>query len=120
MRINNILHSFNKYLEQERESNNIQKNLGHFIFYQDVEKCIGDIKKITSNFVYHSTRVNKTFPICKKVSTLSCRFEHLEEVKEKCAEEALTDFISLMFSEAMYSKDKFFNTFINGNIEKWK
>jgi hypothetical protein len=51
---------------------------------------------------------------------LSCRFEHLEEVKEKCAEEALTDFISLMLSEAMYSKDKFFNTFINGNIEKWK
>ena len=118
MKINDVIECVNKNIDMEREMRKIQAK-GHFVFYLNYEKKIGQIKEVHAYIQYVKFSVEdngKPYDVVAIHHTESYPNEKIEELKEKVALDLLAQFFRALRYSCMSKK---YDEFVNGTFEKW-
>lgn len=118
MKISDIIECVNKNIDMEREMRKIQAK-GHFVFYLNYEKKIGQIKEVHAYIQYIKFSVGdngKPYDVVAIHHTESCPNDKIEELKEKVSLDLLTQFFRTLRYSCMSKK---YDEFVNDTFEKW-
>lgn len=118
MKINDVIECVNKNIDMEREMRKLETK-GHFIFFMNYEKKIGQIKEFHAYIQYVKFSVGdngKPYNVTVIHHTENCPNDKIEEVKEKVALDLLSQFFNALRYSCMSNK---YDEFIYGTFEKW-